>query len=358
MVDSERRVRARELGIEIGSLPTGPMNAITDVPGVEVGQTTVSWGDATLPEREGPSRTGVTAIWPARDIGGDRSVAAGFFALSGTGEMTARSEMEELGQISTPIILTNTMNVGIGYDACCRYLVRQGLEGVTIPVVAECDDSWLHDAGGFHLTHEHVFAALDSANGGPVEEGCVGSGTGMILYGYKGGIGTSSRVVTAGGATYTIGALVMTNFGRHHRLTIAGVPVGKHLPHPRMTKPQTEAEGSCIVVVGTDAPLDGRQLARIAKRAALGLGRTGSTGGNGSGELLMAFSTTYRLDWDGGLQAKPMIQGDAINDLFEGAVDVTEEAVLNALCMATTTIGRHGREISAIPLDEVRRLLG
>lgn len=357
MAMSERRARARELGIEIGSLPPGPLNAITDVAGVEVGHTTVNWGDPSLPEGEGPARTGVTVIWPQRDIGGDRAVAAGFFALSGTGEMTARSEMEELGQITTPIVLTNTMNVGIGYDACCRYLVRRGLRGVTIPVVAECDDSWLHDAGGFHLTHEHVYAALDTASGGPVAEGCVGSGTGMILYGYKGGIGTSSRVVAAAGAEYTIGALVMTNFGRHRRLTIAGVPVGKRLPHPRAEKPESEAEGSCIVVVATDAPLDGRQLARVAKRAALGLGRTGSTGGNGSGELLMAFSTTYRLDWAGGLQHKPMIQGDAINELFEGAVDATEEAVLNALFMATTTVGRHGRVIEAIPLEQVRALL-
>lgn len=354
---TEQRVRARELGIEIGHLAPGPFNAITDVPGVEVGQTTVSWGDASLPERQGPARTGVTAIWPSRDISGSNAVAAGFFALSGTGEMTGRSEMEELGQTTAPIVLTNTMNVGIGYDACCRYLVQHGLEGVTIPVVAECDDSWLHDAAGFHLTHEHVYAALDGARGGPVEEGCVGSGTGMILYSYKGGIGTSSRVVQADGQDYTVGVLVMTNFGRHRRLTIAGAPVGKHLPHPHRPKPETEAEGSCIVVVGTDAPLDGRQLARVAKRAALGLGRTGSTGGNGSGELLMAFSTTYRLDWAGGLQTKPMIQGSAIDDIFEGTVDATEEAVLNALFMATTTVGRQGHTVPAIPLDAVRELL-
>ncbi|RIK46875.1 MAG: aminopeptidase [Chloroflexi bacterium] len=353
----ERRVRARELGIEIGSLTPGPLNAITDVAGVEVGQTTVNWGEPDLPRGAGPARTGVTVIWPQRDISGEAAVAAGFFALSGTGEMTARSEMEELGQITTPIVLTNTMNVGIGYDACCRYLVQRGLEGVTIPVVAECDDSWLHDAAGFHLTHEHVYAALDNARGGPVEEGCVGSGTGMILYGYKGGIGTSSRLVEAAGQQYTVGVLVMTNFGRHRRLTIAGVPVGKRLPHPRLAKPESEAEGSCIVVVATDAPLDGRQLARVAKRAGLGLGRTGSTGGNGSGELLMAFSTTYRLDWSGGLQAKPMLQGDAIDNIFEGTVDATEEAVLNALFMATTTVGRAGHRIEAIPLDAVRELL-
>jgi D-aminopeptidase len=357
MADAQQRVRARALGIEIGRLTTGPLNAITDVPGVEVGQTTVRWGDASLPRGEGPSRTGVTAIWPQRDINGERSVAAGFFALSGTGEMTARSEMEELGKISTPIVLTNTMNVGIGYDACCRYLVRHGLDGVTIPVVAECDDSYLHDSGGFHLTAEHVFAALDGAHGGPVEEGCVGSGTGMILYGYKGGIGTSSRVVTAAERQFTVGVLVMTNFGRHPHLRIDGVPVGKRLPNPRAPKPEEAGEGSCIVVVGTDAPLDGRQLARVAKRAALGLGRTGSTGGNSSGELLMAFSTTYRLNWEGGVLRNELLEGGHIDPIFEGAIDATEEAVLNALCMATTTEGRHGRVIEALPLDRVRELL-
>ncbi|HMM41492.1 MAG TPA: P1 family peptidase, partial [Thermomicrobiales bacterium] len=236
------RMRARDLGIAIGTYPTGPFNAITDVAGVEVGHATVSWGDGDLPAGQGPARTGVTAIWPGRydAAGGEgdlltRPVAAGFFALAGTGEMTGRSEIEELGRINTPIVLTSTMAVGTAYDATCRYLVELdarvgGEEGVVIPVVGECDDEHLNDARGFHVEREHVYRALDDASDGPVGEGCVGSGTGMTCFGFKGGIGTSSRVVTAGDERWVIGALAMTNFGRRSRLTIDGVPVGRHIP--------------------------------------------------------------------------------------------------------------------------------
>ena len=371
------RMRARDLGIAIGTYPTGPFNAITDVAGVEVGHATVSWGDGDLPAGQGPARTGVTAIWPGRydAAGGEgdlltRPVAAGFFALAGTGEMTGRSEIEELGRINTPIVLTSTMAVGTAYDATCRYLVELdarvgGEEGVVIPVVGECDDEHLNDARGFHVEREHVYRALDDASDGPVGEGCVGSGTGMTCFGFKGGIGTSSRVVTAGDERWVIGALAMTNFGRRSRLTIDGVPVGRHIPwewgdeaeRPEASHGGDRVDGSCIVVVATDAPLDGRQLARLAKRAALGLGRTGSAGENGSGELLMAFSTGYRPGQGPGVTEQRIIEGESVNDLFAAVIDATEESVLNSLCMADTTTGVQDRTIHALPLERVRALL-
>ncbi len=357
------RVCARDLGIVIGTLPTGTHNTITDVAGVAVGHATVHRGEPDLPVSQGPARTGVTAIWPRRDDLLVNPVAAGFFALSGTGEMTGRSEIEELGRINTPIVLTNTMGVGIAYDATCRYLARHdpriGVDEVVIPVVAECDDSHLNDSRGFHVTAEHVEAALDTATGGTVEEGCIGAGTGMHLFGFKGGIGTSSRVLPEDQGGWTIGVLVLTNFGRRPRLTIAGVPIGQLLD-PLSSQPSAltpdKDEGSGIVVIATDAPLDGRQLTRVAKRASLGLGRTGSTGGNSSGELLVAFSTGYRPG-ENGVAARAIVEGDAIDPIFTAAIDATEEAVLHALFMATTTTGRFGREIEAIPIETVRTLL-
>ncbi|HUG13666.1 MAG TPA: P1 family peptidase [Thermomicrobiales bacterium] len=359
------RVRARDLGIAIGTYPTGKHNAITDVAGIEVGHTTVSWGDASLPPGRGPARTGVTVIWPHRDGIVRNPVSAGFFALSGTGEMTARSEIEELGRINAPLALTNTMSVGIVYDAVCRYLVERDpeigdTESVIIPLVAECDDSYLNDSRGFHVTREHVYAALDGARGEPVGEGAIGAGTGMHLFGFKGGIGTSSRLLPEAEGGWTVGVLALTNFGRRPRLTVDGVPVGRLYEgvgnREQGVVGEGEDEGSGIVVVATDAPLDGRQLARVAKRAALGLGRTGSTGGNGSGELLVAFSTTYRPG-ESGVSSKPILEGGAIDPIFAAAVDATEEAVLNALFMATTTVGRKGNVDEAIDIDRVRELL-
>lgn len=361
MSPPDERLRARDLGVTIGSYAPGARNAITDVPGVEVGQTTVHWGAPDLPQGEGPARTGVTVIWPARDVL-DNPVAAGFFALSGAGELTGRSEIEELGRISTPIALTGTMQVGLVYDAICRYFIERvpgigGEQGVVIPVVAECDDSYLHDARGFHLTHEHVYAALDSATGGPVAEGCVGGGTGMVCFNVKGGIGTSSRLLPPEQGGWTVGALVMTNFGLRPRLTFAGVPLGRQLPPVPGEPPAPADRGSCIVVVATDAPLDGRQLARVAKRAALGLGRTGSTGSNGSGELLIAFSTGYRPREPPGSLRRLTIESDAIDPIFVATIDAVEEAVLGSLCMATTTTGRYGRVVPALDLQRVRAAL-
>jgi len=303
----------------------------------------------------------VTVIWPARDVLAN-PVAAGCFALSGAGELTGRSEIEELGHIGTPIALTGTMQAGLVYDAVCRYFIERvpgigGEQGVLIPVVAECDDSYLHDARGFHLTHEHVYAALDSATGGPVAEGCVGGGTGMVCFNFKGGIGTSSRLLPPEQGGWTVGALVMTNFGRRPRLTFAGVPLGRQLPPVPGEPPAPSDRGSCIVVVATDAPLDGRQLARVAKRGALGLGRTGSTGSNGSGELLIAFSTGYRPREPPGTLRRLTIESDAIDPIFVATIDAVEEAVLSSLCMATTTTGRYGRVVPALDLQVVRAAL-
>jgi D-aminopeptidase len=358
---AEQRKRVRELGVEIGRLPTGRLNAITDVAGVQVGHCTVRFGTSDDPPGSGPARTGVTAIWPHRDDLVRRPVAAGFFALSATGEMTGRSQIEELGRINTPIGLTNTMSVGTVYEGICRYLVERddGVgdgEGVQIPVAAECDDSYLHDARGFHVTTEHVFKALDSANDGPVPEGAVGSGTGMHSFKFKGGIGTSSRVVNLAGNRWTVGVLTMTNFGARHRLTVDGVPVGRHFPLAGSSDDDTD-EGSGIVVIATDAPLDSRQLARVAKRASLGLGRTGSIGADGSGELLIAFSTSYHPDTGNAVAEQRIIESSAIDKVFEAVVDATEESVLNALCMAETIDGRYGRVLEALPLDELEDLL-
>ena len=354
--------RARDLGVVIGNVPTGSLNAITDVKGVEVGHCTVSYGDSGDAPGTGPSRTGVTAIWPHREDIVWNPVAAAFFALSGTGEMTGRSEIEELGRICTPIVLTNTMGVGVGYHGACRYLIQHddGVGdddvGFVIPVVAECDDSYLHDARGSHLTPAHVAEALDAARSGPVEEGAVGSGTGMHSYRFKGGIGTSSRVLADGDGGWTVGVLTMTNFGARHRLTIDGVPVGRWFPLTDTPVPDRD-EGSGIVVIATDAPLDSRQLARLAKRASLGLGRTGSTGADGSGELLVAFSTRYLPRTDEPVSEHRVIDGHWVDPIFEAVIDATEESVLNALFMATTTSGRRGRTREAIPLDQVQTIL-
>jgi D-aminopeptidase len=352
-------MRARDLGIIIGNVQTGTNNAITDVAGVEVGHCTVSSGAAADAPGSGPARTGVTAIWPHRDDIVRNPVAAGFFALSGTGEMTGRSEIEELGRICTPVVLTNTMSVGVGYDGVCRYLIErdQGVgdeDGVLIPVVAECDDSMLHDARGFHVTTDHVATALDDAKTGSVEEGCVGSGTGMHSFRFKGGIGTSSRVLSEFWGGWTVGVLMMTNFGARHRLTVDGVPIGRHFPLPG---PEIKDDGSGIVVIATDAPLGPHQLSRLAKRASLGLGRTGSIGADGSGELLIAISTTYRPETEKQVARQNLIENHWIDPLFEAAIDATEESVLNALFMATTTDGRHGRVLEAIPLDQVQAIL-
>lgn len=351
--------RLADFGRTIGPYPTGASNTLTDVPGVRVGHATLT--------RDDDLRTGVTAIWPHDGNVMSERVYAGIHCLNGYGEMTARSVIDEWGLLGSPIVLTGTSNVGRALDATVKYLARrypqQVRDEVPIPLVAECDDGFLHDHLSFALSDEDVWAALEGANADPVEQGCVGGGTGMICFGFKGGIGSASRVVETASGRYTVGALVMTNFGRRPRLTIAGVPVGQAIPDLLPEDPTPE--GSCIAVVATDAPLHAHTLRRVAQRAGLGLARTGSIAGDGSGEIFLAFSTAQRIPYrapaEGLLHLRLLPEGSYgsadLNSIFAATVDATEEAVINALLAATTTTGRRGRVVHALPHDRLRALL-
>ena len=351
------RCRLRDLGVAVGRLPAGPLNAITDVPGVRVGHCTVSWGGPELPNGSGPARTGVTAIFPR---GGDlwhERVVAGAHVCNGVGELIGISSVREWGLIETPVLLTNSQSAGAVYDATVRWVLdrepRGGVEDAVMPVVGECDDGFLNDLRGMHVHEEHVRAALDGASDGPVAEGCVGAGTGMTCFDFKAGIGTSSRVVSAHGRSWTVGVLALTNFGVRHRLSVDGVPVGREITD---LMPLENREGSCIVVLATDAPLSARQCERMARRCALGLAATGSYAADGSGEIMLAFSTAHRVPR---AAAEPLVFASVANDhmseLFEAAVDATAESVCNSLTAATTTVGRNGNIAYALPLD---RLVG
>ena len=352
------RARARALGISIGALPSGPLNAITDVPGVLVGHCTVQCDEDPSTGR-GPARTGVTAVLAH---GGDlfhERVRAGVFAANGVGEVVGSTAIREWGLIETPILLTNSQSVGVAYDATVRWMMardpRVGIEDVAMPVVGECDDSLLNDARAMHVLPKHVFAALDSAAAGPVAEGCVGAGTGMVCYDFKSGIGTSSRVVRIHGATYNLGVLLLTNFGRRSRLAVDGVPVGRQIAD---LMPLEHREGSCIAVCATDAPLSSRQCERLAKRCSLGLAVTGSYASDSSGEIMLAFSTAAHLPRNTTAPlAHVRVGDDAIDELFEAAVDATAEAVLNALCVAHTTAGRAGSRVFALPLERLSEIM-
>lgn len=364
---SEPRQRVRELGISIGQYQTGLLNAITDVAGVKVGHRTLISGEGALKPGSGPVRTGVTVIIPRDDIW-HKKVAAGAFVLNGTGEMTGLSWVAESGFLEYPIALTNTLNVPRVANGVMSWMIKHypeiGISDDTLtPVVAECDDGRLNDIQGRHVSEQDVMAALDGARNGPVMEGTVGAGTGMVSYGFKGGIGTSSRRVSAEEGGYTVGVLVNANHGRRPELMVGGVPVGKlYEPPVRMSEALVpgQSEGSIIIVVATDAPLDGRQLTRLAKRAALGLARTGSTARHGSGDFILAFSTgniiphypqepTYNMTHLADTHLNPMITA---------TVEATEEAILNALSMATTVVGRDGHRVEAINLDRLKELMG
>ena len=355
---SEQRKRARDLGLKIGILEPGPYNAITDVKGVRVGHANVRHGEVPGGYGKGPAITGVTAIMPGDDLGRG-AVPAGRHVLNGTGEVTGISEIEGIGRIDTPIMLTNTMGVGIVYDATCRWVIENdpGVVaggGTAIPIVGECNDGSLNDAHGMHVRAEHAIEAIENAKSGPVEEGCVGSGSGMVCFEFKGGIGTSSRKLAKEFGGYTVGVLVMSNFGRRPWLTIEGYPVGQRYPHPAYGDqpfPLPE-QGSCIVVVATDAPLTSKQLDRIAQRGGLGLARVGSFAGNGSGDFIVAFSTGYRMP----TQKSPTYNVELVTDfhldpIFAATREATEEAVVNSLCMAETTTGLKGNTVEAMPYD-------
>ena len=362
----QSRHRLRDLGIVIGSYQVGPLNAITDVAGVKVGHTTLIQGDGPLKPGQGPVRTGVTVVIPRDDVW-HKKVAAGSFVLNGTGEMTGLSWVAESGFLEYPIALTNTLNIPRVANGVMSWMIKQypaiGIEDDTLtPVVAECDDGRLNDIQGRHVSEQDVMAAIDSASGGPVKEGTVGAGTGMVSYGFKGGIGTASRKLSEKEGGYTIGVLVNANHGRRPELVIAGVPVGKlYEPPPQMSDVLSpgQSEGSIIVIIATDAPLDSRQLTRLAKRASLGLARTGSTARHSSGDFMLAFSTanviphypaesTYQLTH---------LADTHLNPLISATVEATEEAILNALTMATTVTGRDGHRIEAIDLGRLHTLL-
>ena len=360
----EARSRIRELGIVVGTYPTGPLNAITDVAGVKVGHTTLISGEGQLKAGAGPIRTGVTVVIPRDDVW-HKKVPAGSFVLNGTGEMTGLAWVAESGFLEYPIALTNTLNVPRVANGVISWMIKQYPEiGITddtlTPVVAECDDGRLNDIQGRHVSERDVLDALDGATGGPVREGTAGAGTGMVAYGFKGGIGSASRKLHETEGHYTVGVLVNANHGRRPELVMAGVPVGRLYETHAVTAPPVQSEGSIIIVIATDAPLDGRQLTRLAKRAAMGLARTGSTARHGSGDFILAFSTanviphypkepTYNLTH---------IADTHLNPLFTATVEATEEAILNALTMATTVVGRDDHRAEAISLTRLRTIMG
>ncbi|MFM8552038.1 MAG: P1 family peptidase [Nitrospiraceae bacterium] len=382
----EPRQRARDLGIVIGRYQPGPLNAITDVAGVTVGQVTLMKGQGTLKPGEGPVRTGVTVVIPRNDVW-HKNVPAASFVLNGTGEMTGLAWVAESGFLEYPIALTNTLNVPRVANGVMSWMIARypdiGITDDTLtPVVAECDDSRLNDSQGRHVSEADVAAALDGATGGPVAEGAVGAGTGMVSYGFKGGIGTASRRLPAEEGGYTVGVLVNANHGRREELVVAGVPVGKlydkgpgpqHSRSPGGTndglvsrdavaarEPWLSAqEGSIIILIATDAPLDARQLGRVAKRASLGLARTGSTARHGSGDFLLAFSTGNTIPHYPKDQTFAMthVADTHLNPVFSATVEATEEAILNALTMAVTVEGRDGRRVEALSLSRLKTLL-
>jgi len=351
------KVRARALGIPFDGTP-GTHNAITDVAGVEVGHVTIIRGEGKMVVGKGPARTGVTAVFPRGRASND-PVMSGWYALNGNGEMTGTTWVKESGFLEGPVMITNTHSVGVVRDATVAWAVKQArtLQAWSLPVVAETYDGWLNDINGFHVKPAHVDECLAGARGGPVAEGNVGGGTGMICYGYKGGIGTASRVVKRRGQEYTVGVLLQANFGSRRDLTIAGVPVGREIRRqPRGT--DGGGRGSVIVVVATDAPLLPHQLERLVRRVPMGLARTGSYAGNGSGDIFIAFSAANDKAWhaDHVAQVK-MLSNDRMNPLFQATVRAVEEAVVNALIAAETMVGRDNHKIEALDHGRVRELL-
>jgi D-aminopeptidase len=379
--------RARDLGVPFDGTP-GPNNAITDVRGVEVGHTTLISGNGKLEVGKGPVRTGVTAIHPRGKASND-AVFAAWFTLNGNGEMTGTTWVDDSGFLNGPVMITNTHSVGVVRDAVIAWKVKHGgpdMEGYwwSLPVVAETWDGWLNDINGFHVHPEDAWHALDTAHSGPVDEGNVGGGTGMVCNEFKGGIGTSSRVLDAKAGGYTVGVLVQCNYGRRDQLRIAGVPVGKEIPEkpaygkdesadsmwgqppsavqrpegPLNSGPSGKDTGSIIVIVATDAPLIPTQLKRVAKKVSLGLGRDGSYSGDGSGDIFLAFSTANPgAVGTKGLHQLAMLPNDSLDPIFLATVQATEEAVVNAMVAAETMKGIDDHEVIALPHDRLREVL-
>jgi D-aminopeptidase len=368
-------VRARDLGVSFDGTP-GKLNSITDVPGVEVGYTTLISGEGKLEVGKGPVRTGVTAIIPRGHDSLNDPVYAAYFNLNGNGEMTGTAWLEESGFLEGPIVVTNTHSVGVARDAVIAWRIKHGAPDTSgywwsLPVVAETWDGWLNDINGFHVKPEHVFHALDSAHGGVIEEGSVGGGTGMICYEFKGGSGTASRQIDIRTSkdvpprTFVVGVFLQANFGRRSQLVIAGMPVGKEIPGEVYKSTSADLSfggqesGSCIAVVATDAPLLPNQLKRLARRVSLGLARTGTVSGNGSGDLFIAFSTANPnvANSDQVTHTVQTIPNDLMDPLFTGVVQATEEAVVNALVDNQSMTGRDNHYVEPLPHDRLRELM-
>jgi L-aminopeptidase/D-esterase-like protein len=355
---AQPKPRARDLGVPFDGNP-GPLNAITDVKGVEVGYTTLISGDGPLKVGVGPVRTGVTAILPRGKNSRD-AVFAGYFSLNGNGEMTGTHWVEDSGFLDGPIMITNTHSVGVVRDAVIQWKVKRGEgdeEGYwwSLPVVTETWDGYLNDVNGFHVKAEDAIHALDSAASGPIIEGNVGGGTGMICNEFKGGIGTSSRVLGSKEGGYTVGVLVQCNYGEREQLRIAGIPVGREIPGPKVWDDDT---GSIIVVVATDAPLLPTQLKRVARRVALGVGRNGSYSGDGSGDLFIAFSTANPgAIHQKGLRQISMLPNGELDPIFLATVQATEEAIVNAMIAAEDMKGVNNHFVPALPHDKLREVL-
>jgi len=353
--------RVTDLGITIGLLPPGPTGSVLDVPGTGLGHATVWRDEPPPPAGRGIARTGVTVLDPGGDLFSS-PVPAGAAVLNGAGECTGLVAVREWGLAETPVFLTSTMQVGRAYDAACELLIAEqpaiGVDDVIIPLVAECDDSFLNETRRMQVGPSDVRAALLAARASvgraAAQEGAVGAGTGMSCLGYKGGIGTASRVVPGG---HTVGVLTLTNFGERDRLTVAGLPAGRLLPDPdQPAGPLPRSAGSCIVVVITDGPLDAAACARLARRAGLGLARTGSTARHGSGEIFLALATGLRAP-RGQAPAGTPVPGSALDDYFAAVTEATEEAVLNSMLQAVTVTGRDGNTSHRLPAEPLRRLL-
>lgn len=357
------RRRLRDLGITVGEFPTGKFNAITDVPGVWVGHSTVVHDEPRV------ARTGVTMVVPRENEIWDNYAFAAYHSFNGNGEMTGLPWLDESGMLGSAIGITNTHQVGVVRDALVAYSVEQGYtDAFILPVVAETYDGWLNDIDAFHVTKEHAYEALLSAKSGAVAEGCVGGGTGMICHEFKGGIGTSSRVVQMPRGNldeqkapqFTVGALVQANYGARQHLRVDGVPVGREIS-PEITAvpwPKPRSTSSIIVIIGTDAPLLPVQCKRLAQRATVGLARVGGTGYNGSGDIFLAFATGNELpDKAKGMRQLQMLPHKQMDALFDATAEAVEESILNALCAAETTTGFKGRTARAIPLDLLRKVM-
>ncbi len=354
------------LGIPFDGTP-GPLNAITDVAGLTVGYSTIISGEGKLEVGKGPVRTGVTAILPRGEKSFDDPVYAGVFSLNGNGEMTGTAWIEEGGFLEGPVVITNTHSVGVARDAIIQWRVAKGGPDPTgfswsLPVVAETYDGYLNDINGFHVKPEHVVQALESAKGGAIEEGSVGGGTGMVCFEFKGGMGTASRVVTGKGGegtapqSYTVGAIVQSNFGLRSQLMIAGVPVGKEIPEGAI---RSKESGSIIIAIATDAPLLPHQLKRLARRASHGLARTGGTSGNGSGDLFIAFSTANPgvATPDKSSHSVQTIPNDRLDPILSATVQAVEEAIINSIVANRSMTGIEDRKVGALPHDRVRDAL-